>query len=114
MRIIALPRSNALQSGPTWTFYARLEPMVLDAAQRLWASGQFRSVWVDVGDDPFANGAAGKRVIFNLVERIRPGPPPSALPEPPAGLRAPTPVATATMRRLRSRPQHTWSAPILS
>ena len=84
-QIIALPDVSALQSGPTWTFYARIEPLILDSAQRLWASGRFGSVWVDVEDDPFPNGAAGKRVIFNMVERIQPGPPPEGLPEAPPG-----------------------------
>ena len=58
VRIIALPQVSALQSGPTWTLYARVEPLVLDSAQRLWASGRFGSVWVDVENDPFPNGAA--------------------------------------------------------
>ncbi len=91
LQIIALPTASALHSGPTWTFYARIEGLVLDSAQRLWASGRFSSVWVDVEDDPFANGAAGKRVIFNMVERIQPGPPPDGLPEPPPGYELPPP-----------------------
>ena len=91
VQIIALPQVGALQSGPTWTLYARVEPLVLDSAQRLWASGRFGSVWVDVENDPFPNGAAGKRVIFNMVERIQPGPPPDGLPEPPPGYELPPP-----------------------
>ena len=86
LQIIWLPGTNPLQSGPSWTFYSRIEPMILDSAQRLWSSGRFRSVWVDVEDDPFANGADGRRVIFNLVERIRPGPAPDGVPEPPPRL----------------------------
>lgn len=91
VRMISLPQVSALHSGPTWTLYARVEPLVLDSAQRLWASGWFASVWVDVENDPFPNGAAGKRVIFNMVERIRPGPPPDGLPEPPPGYELPPP-----------------------
>jgi hypothetical protein len=91
LQIIALPRENALRRGPTWTFYARVEPMILDSAQRLWASGRFHSVWVDVEHDPFPNGADGERVIFNLVERIQPGPPPAGLPQPPSGYELPPP-----------------------
>ena len=67
-QIIGLPSVSALHSGPTWTLYARIEPLILDSAQRLWASGRFSSVWVDVENDPFANGAAAKRVIFNRVK----------------------------------------------
>jgi hypothetical protein len=32
-RIIALPQVSALQSGPTGTLHARVEPLVLDSAQ---------------------------------------------------------------------------------
>lgn len=91
LQIIWLPGTNPQLSGPSWTFYSRIEPMILDSAQRLWASGRFRSVWVDVENDPFANGADGRRVIFNLVERIRPGPPPAGVPEPPPGYELPPP-----------------------
>ena len=91
LQIISLPRATALHRGPTWTFYARVESMVLDSAQRLWASGRFHSVWVDVENDPFSNGADGKRVIFNVVERIQPGPPPTGLPQPPTGYELPPP-----------------------
>ena len=90
-QIIALPTVTALHSGPIWTLYARIEPLILDSAQRLWASGRFGSVWVDVENDPFPNGAAGRRVIFNLVERIQTGPPPDGLPEPPPGYELPPP-----------------------
>ena len=91
LQLLALPRVNALRPGPTWMFYSRIEPMILDGAQRLWTSGRFHSVWVDVESNAFANGAAGKRVIFNVVERIRPGPRHDGLQEPPPGYELPPP-----------------------
>jgi len=73
-QIITLPTVSALHTRPTWTLYAGIEPLILDSAQCLWASGRFGSVWVDVENDPFPNSAVGRRVIFNLVERIQTGP----------------------------------------
>ena len=89
--MIAVPRVSPMHEGPTWTFYARVEPLIHDSAQRLWSSGLLHSVWVDVMDDPFPNGAEAKRVIFNVVERLRPGPLPVGLPEPPPGYEHPPP-----------------------
>lgn len=57
--------------------------MIRDSAQRFWLSGLFYSIWVDVMDDPFPNGAEAKRVVLNVVERMQPGPAPVRLPEPP-------------------------------
>ena len=91
LQIINLPRTSPLHPGPTWTFYARVEPMIHDSAQRLWLSGLFHSVWVDVMEDPFPNGAEAKRVVFNVVERVQPGPAPVHLPEPPPGYEHPPP-----------------------
>lgn len=89
LRLIGLPRTSPLHQGPVWTFYSRIEPMVLDGAQRLWSSGHFHSVWVDITDQPFENGALGRIVIFNVVERAKSGPPPTGLPEPPPGFELP-------------------------
>ena len=91
LKLIGLPKTSALHEGPVWTFYSRVEPLVLDGAQRLWASGRFHSVWVDVFDQPFENGALGRTVIFNVVERAEPGPPPAGLPTPPPGFERPPP-----------------------
>lgn len=52
-----------------WIPYADAEPKVLDDAQRFWKSGRFESLWVDALDDPFENGVAAKRVIFNFAEQ---------------------------------------------
>lgn len=90
-QMIGLPRPSALHPGPTWTLFARVEAMILDGAQRLWLSGQFHSVWVDVEDAPFKNGALAKRVIFNVVERVQPSASPRGLPEPPPGYEHPPP-----------------------
>ena len=91
LKLIGLPKTSPLHQGPVWRFYSRVESLVLDGAQRLWSSGHFHSVWVDVTDQPFENGALGRTVIFNVVERARPGPPPAGLPTPPPGFEQPQP-----------------------
>jgi hypothetical protein len=91
LRMMSVTSTNGLFDGPTWTFYARVEPMIIDDADRLWRSGQFHSLWVEVVDVPFENSVVGKRVIFNVVERVLPGDPPKGLPEPPPGYETPPP-----------------------
>ena len=103
LQIIGLPQPSALHTGPTWTYYARVEPMILDGALRLWLSGHFHSVWVDVMDDPFPNGALARRVVFNVVERVRPGPAPDRPPEPPPGYELPPPSHARVYPRSRHR-----------
>jgi len=35
LQMFGLPRTSALHEGPSWTFYARIEPMIVDGTQRL-------------------------------------------------------------------------------
>ncbi len=49
------------------------------------ADGSLKSLWVDVLDAPWENGVAGKRVTFNLVERLQPDQEPPV----PPGVEAP-------------------------
>ena len=63
--------------------YWEAEPVILDDAERFWRSGQFESLWVDVLDDRFENGLAGKRVVFNFVERTDTAIPTADYPTPP-------------------------------
>ena len=69
--------------------YWEAEPVILDDAQRFWKSGQFESLWVDVLDDRFENGLAGKRVVFNFVERTDTAIPTADYPTPPPRYRQP-------------------------
>ncbi len=69
--------------------YWEAKPVILDDAERFWKSGQFESLWVDVLDDRFENGLAGKRVVFNFVERTDTAIPTADYPTPPPGYRQP-------------------------
>ena len=64
-----IPGYVSRPSQNRWVPYDEAEPQVLDDAERFWQSGQFDSVWVDVRDDSWENGVAGRRVIFSFVER---------------------------------------------
>ena len=48
------------------------------------AGGRFESLWVDVTEAPYENGARGKRIIINLVEREGDAAVPSGPPTVPA------------------------------
>ena len=67
-----------------WIPYASAEELVVADAERLWRSSLLESIWVDVTDQPYENGVAGKHVIFNFVEssQIRPEPAESPVPAP--------------------------------
>jgi outer membrane protein insertion porin family len=64
-----------IQSRPSrpsvneWVSYDR--QTVLDDFQRLWATGFLDDLWIEVNDEPYANGVVGKHIIFNLEERPR-------------------------------------------
>ncbi len=69
--------------------YWEAEPVILEDAERFWKSGQFESLWVDVLDDRFENGLAGKRVVFNFVEQTDTAIPTAEYPTPPPAYRRP-------------------------
>ena len=56
-------------SEGTWVPYD--ETVVLEDFRRLWNTNFLDDLWVEVLDLPYANGVAGKHVIFNLDERQR-------------------------------------------
>ncbi len=72
-----------------WVPYDSTQARLVADAERLWQSGQFESLWVDVRDDTWGNGVAGKRVIFSLVERRYLLIPTTAYPTPPPDYRQP-------------------------
>jgi outer membrane protein insertion porin family len=62
----------SLPSQQRWTPYTdETAEVILDDFQRLWDTGFLNDLWVEVVDDPYPNGVAAKRVIFNLDERER-------------------------------------------
>ncbi len=74
-----------------WVGYADAIPVILEDAARFWQTGKFKSLWVDVTDRPFDNGAPGILVIFNFIERTDTEVPTVDYPTPPAPFReAPT------------------------
>ncbi len=55
-----------------WAPYTEAtERIILEDFQRLWDLGFLSDLWIEVVDDPYANGVEGKRVVFNLEERQR-------------------------------------------
>ena len=74
-----------------WVPYSEAEPFIRQSAERLWLSGEFDSVWVDVTDYLYENGVAGKWVIFNFVEssQNQTVPYPGESPVPAPGFEAP-------------------------
>ena len=73
----------SLPSRSRWMPYADAESVILDDAERLWMSGQFESLWVDVRNESFENDVAAKRVIFSFVERRDIDVPAAEYPTPP-------------------------------
>ena len=47
------------------------EQTLRDDFKRLWGTNFLDNLWIEVLDDPFANGVIGKLVIFNMEERQR-------------------------------------------
>jgi hypothetical protein len=89
LALMELPSLHPLGDEPVWVPYTQVELLILNDAQRLWASGLLHSLWVEVFDDPFENGVIGRRLVFNIVERLQVGAPPEGFPEPPPGYELP-------------------------
>lgn len=47
------------------------ETEVLGDFRRLWATNFLDNLWIELVDEPFANGAKGVRVVFHMEERQR-------------------------------------------
>ncbi len=47
------------------------ERVVLEDFKRLWATNFLDNLWVEVNDDPYANGVVGKRLVYHMEERPR-------------------------------------------
>jgi outer membrane protein insertion porin family len=45
--------------------------VALDDFRRLWETKFLDDLWIEVRDEPFANGVDGKHIVYNLVERQR-------------------------------------------
>ncbi len=62
-------------SRPTdgvWVPYSDdTERLVLDDFKRLWGTSFLDNLWIEVNDDPYANGVVGKRLIYHMEERPR-------------------------------------------
>ena len=59
-------------SDGVWVPYdEQAEAKLRDDFRRLWATNFLDNLWVEVLDEPYANGVMGKRVIFNMEERPR-------------------------------------------
>ena len=47
------------------------EQSLLEDFKRLWATSFLDNLWIETVDAPFANGVAGKRIIYHMEERPR-------------------------------------------
>ena len=62
----------SLPSQGRWTpFDETIEAVLLADFQRLWDTGFLTDLTIEILDDPYANGVAGKRVLFLMEERER-------------------------------------------
>src|SRR5882724_11753146 len=84
---IAFPAQGnvSLVEPPTYLYYIHTRPSLpsqnvwvpydpqttSDDFRRLWDTGFLDNIWVDVTDEPYANGVIGKHITFNLEERQR-------------------------------------------
>jgi outer membrane protein insertion porin family len=70
---IKMPRSNPDPAAQTkldkWVAYD--EDVVLADFDNLWKTGFLDNLWIEVIDEPFANGVMGKHVVFHMEERSR-------------------------------------------
>jgi len=90
LRQIDLVQHLTMPGQPEWSLYADVKEVAVADAERLWRTGQFDSLWIDVAERPFENGVAGILVAFNFVERPDPlVPSPETLPVPPAAFAQP-------------------------
>ena len=64
---IRAPRS--IPEADQWAPYD--EAALLADYDRLWRTGFLDNAWIEVIDEPYANGVMGKHVIFHIEERAR-------------------------------------------
>jgi hypothetical protein len=88
---LELRRQVSKPSENLWFPFAESEPLIRTDAERLWNSGMLESLWVEVRDEPYPNGVAGKRIVFNMVTREGEPVVPSEAPSVPAGFEEPPP-----------------------
>jgi outer membrane protein insertion porin family len=67
MYYIRMPLSRPSQDQ--WARYD--EAAIVSDFRGLWGTGFLDNLWVEVIDEPFANGVAGKHVVFHVEERNR-------------------------------------------
>ena len=62
-------RPGDLDKGEAYVLYDEAEELA--DFRRLWATTFLDNIWIEVVDEPYANGVIGKHVIFHLEERQR-------------------------------------------
>ena len=80
------PDNSPMMEPQTYLYYIKARPgdwtkgepyVLFDEAEelsdfrRVWATNFLDNLWIEVLDEPFANGVVGKHVIFHLEERQR-------------------------------------------
>jgi outer membrane protein insertion porin family len=59
-------------SAGVWQpFTEQTEQTLLEDFKRLWATNFLDNLWIEVRDQPWENGVAGKHVVFHMEERPR-------------------------------------------
>jgi outer membrane protein insertion porin family len=85
MQLVAHPVNETIVDGTTYRYHIRTplpdpaqgrwtpydEAAVLADFWNLWRTNFLDNLWVEVLDEPYANGVAGKHVVFHIEERAR-------------------------------------------
>jgi outer membrane protein insertion porin family len=85
MQLVAHPVNETVVEGQTYDYYIKAPrtnsetntwaPYDEDAIRadfwNLWRTGFLDNLWIEVLDEPYANGVMGKHVIFHIEERSR-------------------------------------------
>ena len=63
----------SLPSQERWTPFDSIEDVLLEDFQRLWDTNFLNDLSIEIIDDPYPNGVAGRRVVFLMdeAERVR-------------------------------------------
>jgi outer membrane protein insertion porin family len=85
MQIVAHPVNETIVDGTTYGFHIRTprtvpaegrwepydEAAILADFWNLWRTNFLDNLWIEVIDEPYANGVAGRNVVFHIEERAR-------------------------------------------
>lgn len=85
VQLVAHPVNETVVDQATYTYYIKLRPSLPEQDKivpynedavhadfwSLWRTGFLDNLWVEVIDEPYANGVMGEHVVFHIEERSR-------------------------------------------